>query len=191
MGYGGGADLILLSVTPFADRLELNFSATVQAVGLAAMPSSWSATTAAPGAPLPTFTSVVAVGSQIKLYMTEVKGGALYVLNIPVTGIKDLSSNPFLGPFTANFIGVAAPPYVVLAAAEDGYHVRVIFSETVVEAEALIASNYVVTGGAGLTVYEAVKETNNIYKLRTSLQVVGQTYTVTVSNIHDLLGNLI
>jgi len=190
-GYGGGAALMLLSVNAFADRLELNFNVTVLAVGLAADPSAWSATTAVPSAPLPTFTSVVVSGSQVKLYMTEVLGSALYVLNIPLVGLKDLSSNPYLGPFTANFVGVGSPPYVVLAAAEDSYHAQVIFSEPVVVAEALVPANYVITGGGGLTVYEVTQVDPKIFKLRTSLQDVGQSYTLTVSNIHDMLGNLI
>lgn len=181
----------LLLVEVFVDRLELVFSTNVVAVGPAATPSQWVITTAVSGAPIPVVTSVVVAGPRIKLYTTEAKDGVLYTLHFPVVGIKDIPLNPYPGPFTYNFVAAGSAPFVALAGAEDGYHVKVIFSEAVVESEALIPGNYVITGGAGLSVYEVEKETDQVYKLRTSLQVVGQTYTVTVSNVHDLLGNLI
>lgn len=181
----------LLLVEVYPDRLELLFSTNVMVVGPAATPAQWVITTLVPSVIVPTVTSIEVVGPRIKLYTTEAKDGVLYTLNFPVVGIKDLSLNPYPGPFTYNFIGIGISPYVALAGAEDGYHVKVIFSETVVEAEALIPGNYVITGGAGLSVFEVFKETDKVYRLRTSLQTVGQTYTVTVSNIHDLQGNLI
>lgn len=181
----------LLLAEVFSDRIELIFSTNVQAVGPAATPSQWVITTATPSVVVPTVTSVVVAGPRIKLYYTESKTGVLYTLNFPVVGIKDLSNNPYPGPFTYNFIGLGVNPFVALAGAQDGYHVKVIFSEAVVESEALIPSNYVITGGAGLSVYEVTKETDLVYRLRTSLQTVGQSYLVTVSNIHDLQGNLI
>ena len=181
----------LITIEVYQDRLELVFSTNVQVVGPAAIPSQWTITTAVPGVTIPTVTSIQVVGPRIKLFITEPRDGVLYTLNFPAVGIEDLSANPYPGPFTTNFTGIGTPPYVALAGAEDGFHVKVIFSEIVVESEALVAGNYLITGGAGLTVYDVFKETDQVYRLRTSLQVVGQTYTVTVSNIHDLIGNLI
>lgn len=181
----------LILVETYADRLELVFSANIQATGPAALPSQWPITTTTPGAILPVVQSVVVVGPRIKLFMTEALGGVTYTLHIPAVGIIDFSNNPYPGPYTTNFVAVGIPPFVALAGAEDGFHVKVIFSEAVVESEALTAANYAITGGSGLTVFEVFKETDLVYKLRTSLQSVGQSYTVTVSNIHDLQGNLI
>ena len=181
----------LLLVEVYQDRLELLFSTNVVAIGPAADPAQWVITTLVPSVIVPTVTAVQVAGPRIKLFITEAKDGVLYTLHFPVVGIKDIPLNPYPGPFTYDFLGFGIAPFVALAGSEDGFHVKVIFSETVVESEALIAANYVITGGAGLSVFEVFKETDKVYRLRTSLQTVGQTYTVTVSNIHDLQGNLI
>jgi hypothetical protein len=181
----------LLLVEVYEDRLELVFSVPVQAIGPAAVGAGWPITTLVGGAPVPTVTNVVVAGPRIKLFTTEARDGVLYTLHFPVVGIKDLSDNPYSGPFTYDFLGNGIEPFVSLAGAEDGFHVKVIFSEPVVVSEALVPGNYVITGGGGLTVFEVTQETAQSFILRTSMQTVGQTYTVTVSNIHDLLGNLI
>ncbi len=181
----------LLLAEVYEDRIELIFSTNVQAVGPAADPAQWTVTTLALGVPIPVVTSVVVAGPRIKLFYTEARTGILYTLHFPVVGIKDLSLNPYPGPFTYDFTGLGINPFVSLAGAEDGYHVKVIFSEQVVVAEALIPANYAITGGGGLTVFEVTQETALVYRLRTSLQTPGQSYLLTVSNIHDLQGNLI
>lgn len=173
----------------YADRIELIFSTNVQVVGPAAVPAQWVVTSLAVGVPIPQVTSVVVVGPRIKLFYTEAKTGVLYTLNFPVVGVKDLSSNPYPGPFTYAFTGLGVNPFVSLAGADDGYHVKVIYSEPVVVAEALNPANYSITGGGGLVVFEVTQETALVYRLRTSLQTVGQDYLLTVSNIHDLQGN--
>lgn len=197
MGYGDPgpagpcSTFALLLAEIYEDRIELIFSVPVAVAGPAAVGAGWPITTLVSGAPIPTVTSVQVVGPRIKLFTTEARTGVLYTLNFPIVGLTDMSSNPYSGPFTYNFLGNGIEPYVSLAGAEDGYHVKVIFSEPVVVAEALIPANYVITGGAGLTVFEVTQETAQSFILRTSLQTVGQTYTVTVSNVHDLQGNLI
>lgn len=77
----------------------------------------------------------------------------------------------------------------ITAQSLDAYHVRVIFSEEVVAAEALVASNYTFTGG--LSSISVVKESPSVYIVTTSAQSPTSSYTVTASNIHDLAGNLI
>lgn len=81
------------------------------------------------------------------------------------------------------------PPSIVLSRSIDARTVEVLFNEAVVEDEALTAANYSIDGG--LTVSAVVKVTSSIYRLTTSKQAVGDLYTVTVSDIHDLVGNLI
>lgn len=83
------------------------------------------------------------------------------------------------------------PPTMIIARAPDVRHVEVTFSEPVNEFEATNPANYVITGGAGLTVSSVVAVNPQTYLLTTSKQVTGQAYTVTASNIHDLAGNLI
>ena len=190
-GAPSGSTFTLLLAEVYSDRLELIFSTNVQVVGPAALPAQWVITTGVSGAPIPIVTSLIVAGPRIKLYCTEGRTGVLYLLNLPVVGIKNMGGDLYAGPFTSAFTGVGIVPFVVVAGADDGYHVKVIFSEPVVAAEALIAANYNITGGAGLTVFDVAQENSQVFELRTSLQVVGQSYTVTVSNIHDLQGNLI
>ena len=77
------------------------------------------------------------------------------------------------------------------AAAVDGTHVTVIFSEDVVVIEATNPANYVITGGAGLTVISVAQESSSTFVLTTSPQISGANYLLTASNIHDLNGDLI
>lgn len=188
---GSGTGPTLLSVTPYGDRLELTFSSNIVLSGAALLPAQWTVTTATPGAATPTVTAVSVVGATVTLYITECTSGATYFLHIPTTGIADFSATPFGGPWLQSFVGVGVVPFVALASANDALHAKVVFSEAVVSSEALVPTNYIITGGAGLTVYAVTKETDLVYTLTTSLQVVGQSYTVTVSNIHDMYGNLI
>jgi len=187
---GTGVGPTILSVTPFGDRLELLFDSNIALSGPALLNAQW-VITSPPGVVAPTATSVSVAGSTVTLYITECTSGTSYYLHIPTTGITDTTMTPFGGPWLHTFVGVGVAPFVALASASDALHAKVIFSEAVLEAEALISANYLITGGAGLTVYGVVKETDQVYVLTTSLQVSGQSYTVTVSNIHDLYGNLI
>jgi hypothetical protein len=188
---GSSTGPTLLSVTPYVDRIELSFDSNIILSGPALTPAQWPITAATPGTIVPTVTSIGVVGSTVTLYTTECTGGAVYYLHIPASGVTDFTFATFGGPWIHLYVGVGAAPFVALASAQDALHAKVIFSEAVVEAEALVAANYIITGGAGLTVYNVTKETDLVYVLTTSLQVVGQSYTVTVSNIHDMYGNLI
>ena len=80
-------------------------------------------------------------------------------------------------------------PVLASAVAIDGHHLRISYNERVMPADALISSNYSITGGGGLTVLAVVMETETVYVLTTTLQTPGQLYTVTVSNVRDLDGN--
>lgn len=84
------------------------------------------------------------------------------------------------------------PLYIALAASIDGIHVKVIFSEVVVQAEALNTANYLISGiPSGLTILGITQETLLSYILTTTPQNVNQSYTVIATGIHDLAGNLI
>lgn len=83
------------------------------------------------------------------------------------------------------------PPTLVYAVARDARTLDITFSEPVIASEALNKANYAITGGAGLTVESVEQLTADSFRLKTTKQVVGQSYLVTASNIHDLNGNLI
>jgi hypothetical protein len=188
---GATTTVALLLSEVYSDRIELVFTTNMQLIGPAALPSQWTITTATSGAPIPVVSSISVVGPRVKLYYSEGRTGVLYTLSLPVVGIQSTFAIPYGGPFTTNFSGVGIPPFLVVAGADDGFHVKVIFSESVVASEALNPANYTITGGAGLTVFEVTQENSQVFELRTSLQVVGQSYTLTTNNIHDQQGNLI
>jgi hypothetical protein len=177
--------LALVSTQDFVNRLELTFNTPIQLDGPAPIPNQW-LISAAPGVVIPTISSVVVSGNKIKLYHSEAKTGAAYILTIPFAGIRDLSNGLYLGPFSSAFTGVGVAPFVSLAASDDSLHVKVIFSEAVNATQALNISNYSIPG---LSIFDVKKETDQVFELKTSPQTVGVVYTLTVNNINDLYGN--
>lgn len=88
-------------------------------------------------------------------------------------------------------VSETTPPILLFARPVEATTVDLTFSEPVVVSEALVETNYVITGGAGLTVTAVQQISGTVFRLTTSPQVPGQTYLVTASNIHDLNGNAI
>jgi len=86
-------------------------------------------------------------------------------------------------------VGDSTSPSVSSVVVLDAFRIRVIYSEPVVSSEALIAGNYGFT--AGLVATSVSEESSSSYIVSTSQQTPGQSYTLTVSNVHDLNGNLI
>lgn len=80
-------------------------------------------------------------------------------------------------------------PVISLVEVIDAFTIRVIYNEPVVIAEATNALNYTFTGG--LVAQSVVSETAASYVVTTSEQTPATSYTVTVNNIHDLIGNLV
>jgi hypothetical protein len=191
-GSGGNPCNIfnLVTVNVFQTDLDLLFSTNIQLSPYAANPANWSIESLGSGVAM-NVTAVSYSGPTIHLTVTEGTDGQLYKLNIPTVGITDttMALDPYPGPYTQNFYAVASGPVISLAYAPDGLQVQVIFNVPVVVSEALVAANYVITGGAGLTVFSVTQETANSYLLATSLQIPGFSYTLTVSNIHDIYGN--
>ena len=102
---------------------------------------------------------------------------------MPLNGLKTEDEEPYDGDENLPFVAGATPPTAVNAVAIDSTHVRVIFSEVVVEAGALEVTNYVIDNG--LVAVSVSKEAPTQYILETSKQTAGVSYTITVSNITD------
>jgi hypothetical protein len=81
------------------------------------------------------------------------------------------------------------PPYIASCQSVDARTLDVIFSEVVVESEALVISNYIIT--PTLTVSAIQKLDSVSYRLTTSKQTELLPYTITAIGIHDLNGNLV
>lgn len=82
-------------------------------------------------------------------------------------------------------------PFIVNAVIPiDAHKFDVVFNKPAVEAEALVLTNYVTS--PVLTVSAVTKVSDSRYQVTTvQPQVPGQVYNVTVSNVHDIYGNLI
>ena len=83
----------------------------------------------------------------------------------------------------------ADPPLLTGAAAEDANHVLVSFSEPVDSVEAENAANYTI-GGLAVSQAELLAGERGV-RLTTDAMANGATYTLSVSNLSDLAGNVI
>lgn len=125
----------------------------------------------------------------LRLNTTEQTTGAIYTLALPQVGIVSTDGMPLTNPYSINFTGTGLAPITVMARSVDARTVHVIFSERVVEEDAIQVANYSFT--PPLSVVSSKRITDSQYELVTSKQEDSTLYTVQVSNIRDLAGNLI
>lgn len=128
----------------------------------------------------PTAISVVAVavvGLTVQLTTTHpFQIGGTYQLTIP-SGIMNVDLDlSFAGPFTPTFLGAGDTCNIILAVAVDARLLQVTFDKAP-GASALVAANYTVDHG--LQILGAAKQSDFVYLLTTSHQLIGTTYTVT------------
>jgi len=187
-GGGGGGLFQISSIVPATTSIAINLNANVTLASLASLASNWtiSATT---GIPM-TVTAINASGPTITLTVTQGTSGSIYTINIPNGVIRTSDSAPLAPPYNQNFTATGVAPTVTSITRSDARRFEVIFSTNMLESEALTKANYVVA--PPLTVSGVTKIQGNTYQVSTSeAQVPGQSYMVTVSNVHDLFGNLI
>lgn len=191
-GYGDSSApppaFTLDSITSSLRQLVLGFAESPTVSGPASDPTQYKIV-ALDGGCDATVTSVTAVGQTIVLGTTEHTIGKNYQLSIPYAGILGSYSEAFQGPFTADYVGAGDAPTAVMARSIDAYTAEIVFDEPVVEVEALDPTHYSIS--PTLKVSSVVKVTASVYRLTTVRQTQGTVYTVTVSGIHDLNGNLI
>lgn len=182
-GYGslGFVAPSIFSIDPHPTYIDLTFTTSMaDPVGAAADPTSWVLS-----GPIAVDVTAVAkiAATVIRLSITEPKGGETYSLNLPDSGLTSLSGTPYNGSDPVSFVAVADPPVALLAQVLDSTHVRVIFSEPVLTAEAVDASNYSIS--PLLTVSAVTQEDARNYVLTTSPQTPTVLYTITVVNVRD------
>ncbi len=132
--------------------------------------------------------SVTIVDHAIVLGTTEMANGSTYTLEMPNTTIAGPDGTVFLGPFTQNFTGVGVSPYILITQVIDARTIDVVFNEQVNKYDALNETNYTINNG--LTVVSVAQLSASIFRLTTSRQAVGTSYTVTASNIRDNQGTV-
>lgn len=184
---GDCASLKLLAASNTGTYIDLIFNYPIRLDGPAAVISNWSIT--------PTtdkevaITSLVVANNRILVYTSEQDSDILYTLNIPLAGVVSTSWAYFGGSYNPTFLGLGFAPTILMARTVDGRTLEVIFSEAVNPDDALDASKYSINNG--LTVSSVTKISSHIFRLVTSKQTVGQSYTVTATGVRDLSGNLI
>jgi len=192
-GTSGGATVpSLVDITPSLSTLTLEFDTDIVLSGDSAVASSWVIHAILTGYE-PTVSSVSVVGNVVTLAFTgQHTQGEPYSLEIP-TGILSVSGANFVGPYTAVYVGVGDGPTVTSISVPNINTIDVTFSESVVVSEATNAANYSVTGGLyPVSVGTASLLVGNVYRLSVSPSLAsGESYTLSVSNIHDMFGNLV
>lgn len=179
--------LLFVSATPSLGHLAIQFSEDISGVfGAANDPEQWIITNTVTGLPLEV-TAVSVVTNTVTLDTAEQVTGDAYTVIIPDTIVNTTMLMVFDGPQTEGFVGVGAQPTVLNINCVDARTIIIYFSEDVVEAEALNATNYAIDNG--LLPVSLTKLSASVYKMTTTRQVTGTVYTATATGIHDLAGN--
>lgn len=182
--------LQLLAVESYGPYLILSFSKHLNMDARGLDKNSWLITTADPAAVAVRVLGVTDLGSaRIRLDVDEQTKDAIYTVAVPRIGIVDTVGNAINADEKRNFFGFGVPVSVSLSRSIDARTLEVVFTEGVIEQDAITVSNYSVT--PALQILKAVKVTDSVYRLTTSKQTELVTYTVTVQNIRDLARNQI
>jgi hypothetical protein len=176
--------LSLISTVGSAGSVTLNLSDLITLTSDSAVRSKWSIVDNL-GNPL-AVNSLSSVGSAVTLGTAAQVTGRTYTVTIPYGILKITDGSNYVGPYSTTFGGTGVAPTIVMSRSVDSRTIEVIFSESVVAGDALNPTNYAIPG---LTISTVTQITPVIYRITTSRQSEGTTYTVTASNIHDVAGN--
>lgn len=187
---GGSAVPSLVSVTPSATEIVLVFSENVVLSGDALVAANWLMTPTLTGY-TPTCNSVSASTNEIVLgFSGEHTNGQPYELTIPTGILSDTGAN-YTGPFVYSYVGVGVGP-VIITISPNITEIMITYNEPVVQLEAEDAANYNITGPTTPTISSVNLVINNVYRIVLSSALnSGANYTLTVSNIHDIYGNVV
>lgn len=187
-GGGGGSPLQIVSLTPSATALTFLMTDDVYLTGNSIDFTKWliTATTGVAISPI----SVSATTDTITLMISEPTNGATYTVLVPQGVVRQSDGSPLVPPFDQTFTAVGQAPTLALITPVDGRIIDVLYSEPVNQIDALTKANYVIS--PSITVNLVTKLSNNKYRLFTEQSTApGTVYTVTVSNVKDLAGNVI
>lgn len=131
----------------------------------------------------------VASDTTFDIYLTGpmVAGQAYTVKVINIESLTDLPPDPADLHDTGSFTGIVAPIVpadILIVRTVDARTLEIIFTEPVVVSDALVPGNYSISPSLTVKSVEYVSPT--VYRLTTAKQTVGQSYSVTISNITDL-----
>lgn len=133
--------------------------------------------------------------TQVTVEVNEMEQSSSYEVTVASTTgtIQDVAYNALdTDHDTATFTGVGDAPSVDSASATDSTHVRVTYDEAMANNAALIdAANYVITGDTVITTVSVVRDNPTQVTVECSELLDLGNYTITVSNVEDLAGNVI
>lgn len=186
---GAGVTLAINSSSVTANSVTLTFNDLVIATNQSSLAEDWLVSST--GVLAVTITGILVVDDTITLTTTEQTNGGSYVLNVPFGIVRATDGSPLVPPYTKNFTGIGvAPSTSQIIKLNDARMFDIVFSKPVVTSEALDKSHYSIS--PSLTIKSITKVQDNRYTIATyEAQVQGQTYSVTVTGIHDTAGNLI
>lgn len=190
-GLGGSSGaLTYIAVTPDAESVSIEFSDTIALAGTSEEVSSWSVDEGVGAAPV----NVLAVtlsgdGRTVTLTTTEHQVGGEYTLVFPRDIVSDADGTLFSGPYTHDYLGVGELPFITMVKGVDARAIDIVFSEAVLEADALDPANYTVIGPNSVTVTSVAKQTSQSFRLYTTPQDRNESYTIEVRNVRDLANN--
>jgi hypothetical protein len=187
-GFGPGPSTFnLVSATPGPSYIDLLFDEDVGTLTLqAADPSFWTFTTTGL-VPISTVSVSIIGAETVRVVTTEPHTGDSYTLTLPSNGLKSVASEPYNGVPTVTFTGIGIAPTASQTTVIDSRHVRLVYSEPVQTAEAIVATNYSIS--PPLAVLSVSQETSTTYVVNTAPQVPGTSYLLTISNVKDLANN--
>lgn len=176
-GAAGATGFQLTSAAGGQNTITLNFTdgfPPTSVTGPSAVPSNWTIAPTDGGDPVQV-TAIAVVGITLVLTTTNQSGGKNYELTIPV-GIMS-NGTAMLGPFIAVFVGVATTPTFLNALSVEAHILDLYFSAPPDAALVNNPTKYSITPGP-LTVSKVQKVSDTVYRLTTSQQGIGTTYTV-------------
>lgn len=186
---GTGGSFQFLGVNSGLDYFDLLFSAPVVSLTAdAADYTKYGLAVADTTSSLASITGVSIVAGNVRLTTTQCTNGGLYKITLPAVGFFD-GGDVFVGPYSMNAVAVGLLPQALSARAIDARLIEVVFNEAVVQTEAMNVANYAIT--PTLAVHSVSFVNANTYRIVTDRQTRGTVYTVVVSNIHDINGDLI
>jgi hypothetical protein len=174
-GAGGVIGFQVTSAIGGANTITLNFTdgfPPTSVTGPSAVPANWTIAPTDGGDPVQV-TAIAISGVTVVLTTTNQSGGKVYELTIPV-GIMS-NGTAMLGPFIATFTGVATTPSFLNAISIEAHVLDLYFSAV---PDAGLVMNPAKYSIPGLSVSQVAKVSDTVYRLTTSQQGIGTTYTV-------------
>jgi hypothetical protein len=128
-----------------------------------------------------------------KVTLSTTLNTANQTYTVVVSNVKDLAGNIISSINNSaqySYIGDSTPPNLISASVINSTTIELIFSEALENSSALVKTNYSINNGI---VVNSASLSTDLKKvtLSTTLNTANQTYTVVVSNVKDLAGNII